>query len=386
MSFHVFISTAEISGDIHGSHVVKILNKLHPRQFIFSGLGGEHMRSAGVNILYDISTQSSIGLQEGIRFAFSSFGILKQTKKWIKNNSIDLFLAIDGQGRNLFLGRSIQKLGIKTAYFFPPLAFLWGSWNVPKLLAYDLLICPFTPNAQYLERKGAKVIRTGHPFSTYPKSIDKKKFKKFFGLDPRKKVLALFPGSRYQEVEKLTGVFAKTADKLFRRDENLQILLALSHSSYRPIIENQIALAGVNVPIKIITEKDRSKDVLKAADFLLAASGTVTLQAAFFYLPTAIAYRISPLSTWIGSKFLKRLLFGMPNILAGEEIFKEFLNSECNPENLTNYIESILFNPQGHKLVVNKITDLVERIRVPNHEKILGNAIYNLVSGKQTTV
>ena len=174
-TFHLFISTAEISGDHHGGHVVSILNELYPGQFRFSGLGGKKMKALGVEVLYDLSTKSSVGLQEGFRFAKHTIHILKYIKEWIKNNSVDLFLAIDGQGRNLPLGQFAQKLGIKTAYFFPPLVFLWGGWNIPKLKKYDLLLCAFEANAKVLANKGAKVKLVGHPFSTYPKVIDKKK-------------------------------------------------------------------------------------------------------------------------------------------------------------------------------------------------------------------
>ncbi len=374
-TFHLFISTAEISGDHHGAQIVRTLKELYPNQFRFSGLGGKEMRSLGVEILCDLSTQSSVGLQEGIRFVKSSFRVLKQTKEWIKNNSVDLFLAIDGQGRNLPLGKTIQKLGIKTAYFFPPLVFLWGSWNTPKLKKYDLLLCPFEPNAKFLSNKGANAVFTGHPFSTYSKTINKKKAKGDLSIDPKKKVLALFPGSRYQEIEKLTNIFLKTAVKLKSQNENLDIFLSLSHEHYRKFIENEISKTGAKVKVVIgLAEK-----LLTAADFLLAASGTTTLQAAFHYLPTAIAYRVSPLTTLLAKIFLKGNFFGMPNILAGREIYKEFLNNDCSPERLATYIENILFNDYNYQKVVEESKKITDKIRVEHHRALLGEAIYRLI-------
>ena len=336
------------------------------------------MKSLGVQVLKDLSTQSSIGLQEGIRFVTSSARILKDTKRWVQNNAVDLFLAIDGQGRNLPLGASIQKLGIKTAYFFPPLIFLLGGWNVPKLRKYDLLLCPFAANAQVLKSRGCSVVSTGHPFSLYPQTVDKRKAKSKLALDPKGKVLALFPGSRYQEVEKLTGIFLQTAGKLKAKYEPLQILLALSHEAYRPHIEAEIRRWGVKTTIIY----KRVEEVMAAADFLLAASGTTTLQAAFHYLPTAIVYRLSPLSTWVGRRVVKGNFFGLPNILAKEELFKEFLNRDCNPDSLYDYIEGVLFDKHQYQEVVRKTRRLVDEIRVPEHDILVGTAIYDLLQGK----
>ena len=343
------------------------------------------MRSQGVKILADLSTQSSIGIQESIRFIKPSIGLLKRTLSWIKAQGVDLFLAIDGQGRNLSLGASIQTLGIKTVYYFPPLAFLWGAWNIPKLRKYDLLICPFVPNQQFLEKKGCKTVASGHPFSTYNQQFNPLKAKESLGLDKRKKIISLFPGSRYQEIENLTPIFLETMKRLLnlrtqaklKESDEIEIVMALSHEDFRTSIEVEIEKSSLDIKL---LDSDKTELIMQASDFLLAASGTVTLQAAFHYLPTAIAYKISRFSAWLGKKLLKGGMFGMPNILAGKELFKEFLNKDCNPNTLSWHINNVLFDQSKYQQLVADIKELITAIKVDNHEKILAESIYKLLA------
>ena len=206
----------------------------------------------------------------------------------------------------------------------------------------------------------------------------KKKAKSNFLIDPQKKVLTLFPGSRYQEIEKLTSVFLQTANQIKKIDKSVQIFLSLSHEDYRKYIENQITKTKAEVKLVIGV----ARELLEASDFLLSASGTATLQSAFHYLPTAIAYRISPLTTLLGKIFVKGKFFGMPNILANGEIYREFLNDDCNPKVLADHIDSILFNEDNYQKMVKKSKELIDKIRIEDHPVLLGKSIHNLMTSE----
>src|SRR5258708_2882288 len=125
-----------------------------------------------------------------------------------------------------------QKLGLKTVYYFSPPVSIWGKWNIRRMRPYDLLLCPFQSDVDLYLSGGVKCLWTGHPFSLLEKSPDRKSYRKKLGFDPDRKLVALFPGSRFQEIEKLTFLFLKVAARLQDADPSLQFVLSLAHPDF----------------------------------------------------------------------------------------------------------------------------------------------------------
>ena len=368
--YRIFISTAEISGDLHGATLVRNLNRRYPGQFEFSALGGEALRQEGVDILEDLSTQSSIGLQESLRYVFHSFGLVRRIRRHLKTWKPDLTLCIDGQGRNLPLGRMAHRMGLKTAYYFPPLVFIWGRWNLRRMRDFDLILCPFHPNAELIRTVHPRVVYTGHPFSILPESIGKEEARERLGL-AQNPIIGLFPGSRHQEVVALTKIFLLVGKKILQAIPHAHVVVSLAHPEYgrliRRMTERYLPQARVIA--------DECPLVMQASDFLLACSGTATLEAAFYAVPTAVAYRISQFSYLLARLLIHVDYISMTNILSGEEIFKEFINRDCSVENLSRYALSILKDKSLWESIVSKTQNLVRNIRVPDHVHILTSSI-----------
>lgn len=373
--FHVFISTAEVSGDVHGAALIRHLHELHPGRFSFEAIGGPEIASTGTPLYRDLSTQSSIGIIEGLRFLFSSLGLFKDLRRHFREKKIDLVILIDGQGRNIPIGKEAQKAGLKTIYYFPPPVSIWGKWNVKKMLPYDLLLCPFENDAEIYRKAGGRTLWTGHPFSLLEKNHDRTAYKKKLGLDPSKKTVALFPGSRFQEIETLTGVFMKTARLLLNWNPELQFVLSLSHPAYGKEVGEWIRRSGV--PVSLVER--RSDDAMKASDFLITASGTATLQAAYYTLPMAICYKISWSSYWIYRALVDVRHIGLPNLAAGREICREFIQRRCNPENLFEYAKSHLENMAVHRETAAELSKVREALSTPDPFALMAQGILGVL-------
>lgn len=373
--FRVFISTAEVSGDVHGAALIRYLNEQYPGRFKFEAIGGPEIAATGTPLYRDLSTQSSIGIIEGLRFLFSSLGLFKDLSRHFRETKIDLVILIDGQGRNIPIGKEAQKAGLKTIYYFPPPVSIWGRWNVKKMLPYDLLLCPFKNDAEIFQKAGGRTLWTGHPFSLLEKNPDRAVYQQKLGLKPGKKTVALFPGSRFQEIETLTGIFMKTARLLLDWDPDLQFVLSLSHPAYGNEVGEWIRRSGL--PILLVER--RPDDVMKASDFLITASGTATLQAAYYSLPMAICYKISWSSYWIYRVLVDVRHIGLPNIAAGREICREFIQRNCNPENLFEYAKSYLESEERRKETSSELAEVREALSTPNPFALMAEGILGVL-------
>jgi len=371
-TYRIFISATEVSADEHGANLVRHLKKYYPRKFTFYAVGGEHLKKAGVRIYKDISTRSTVGFTEGLGQVKSGFTILGELKMYLQQKKIDLLLCIDGQGRNLPLGKAAAAMGLKTVYYFPPPVFIWGSWNIKKLKNYDLLLCPFKANARIYRQAGINTLYTGHPFA-FLRSASRAASKKKLGLKPRPRLVALFPGSRVQEIKKLLPVFLQTAALLREQcKQELQFAIAISHKGYKKVIKK--ISAGRNIPL-IYGRSDR---LLQAADFLITASGTVTLKAAMFNTPMAVCYKVSWFTYFIGRLLVKVPWIGIVNILAGKTVCREFINRDCRPSRIAAYTQRVISSKAEKKTVQKMFAQIRKKIKAPDPARKTAAAVYNV--------
>lgn len=403
---HVLIGCFDVSGDHHTANFIKLTRKRYPNRFIFSTLAGQEVKKLAqkkpaknqtndIIFLEDTSLESSVGLLEGLRFYLSTISLFKKIEKYIdtcanikndiKNKEkpnktsnqtscrldfgfplaksvvppgpIDLLLCVDGQSRNLELAERLRKKKIPTAYFFPPPVFIWGKWNIKKLKKFDLLLCPFLQNHQVLKKAHAKSIYIGHPFATKEEMAVSKKSDRQLKIAANQPLLSIFPGSRVQEIEKLTIPFVKAALVLLKKYPNLRCIISLSHEKFKTLLDEQISLLVKNdIDQKKLVKKisviyGKWNEIIAHSTFAFLCSGTVTLRAALAGTPHLIAYRISALSFLI-ARFLVYVKFiGIANILANRELAPELINRQANFHQFVKTAEPYL---KDKKLVEKK--------------------------------
>ena len=346
MAPKIFISAAEVSGDVHGARLAKEIKLIEPDAVLY-GMGGEQMIAAGVDVWFDITEKSTIGLVEALRYLPSHLMTLRKIKKALKQTNPDAVILVDAQGFNMPVAAAAKKLGIKTIYYIAPQEWLWGTKKGIKKVVntIDLIIAIFEKEAKAYKEAGGKVIFHGHPIIDLatPK-FSKDNVRKAATVKEGAPYVGLFPGSRKQEIEGLLPIMLD-AIKLIEKDAGkVNVLLGLSSAKFKSKVEKMVEERKQDV---FVFEKG-TYDALAFTDVNIAASGTIVLEAAVLNAPVVMTYKLSPLTYFIGKHILKigdRLpYFSMPNLLANEAIVPELVQKDATPKKIAKETLELLQN------------------------------------------
>ena len=322
------ISAAEVSADILGSYLAKELKDC----YLF-GMGGEKMRSAGVDVRIDITEKSSVGIIEALKYLPSHLFTLRSMKDMLKKEKPDALILIDAQGFNMPLASFAKNLGIRTIYYIAPQEWLWGTKKgVERVVkTIDLIVSIFKKEHDVYKAAGGNSVYFGHPILDVVKpSMKKEDFCREFSLDPKEKIIALCPGSRSQEIKNLFPILLDVAGRI----KGAQFILPISSSKFKDKIKSEISRTSLN--IKII--EGHNYDVLANSDLVIAKSGTIVLECVCLDTPVIMFYKLSPITYFIGKHLLKIKLpfYSMPNLLAGKMIVPEFVMEKASADNIYN--------------------------------------------------
>jgi len=344
MSLKLMISAAEVSGDVHGAYLAKELKNINKDIELF-GMGGEQMAAAGVDVKFDITDTSTIGIFEPLKYLpnhLKSFNILK---KLMKSENPDALIVIDAQGFHMPLVKEARKLGIKTIYYIAPQEWLWGTKRGVRKVAkeLDLIVAIFEKEYEAYKETNAHVIFFGHPLVDIAKpAYTKGELRLSSYIKNGAPFIGLFPGSRKQEIDGLLPIMLDALKLIQDNFGDINPLIGLSSSKFKAKIEKMVEERKLNVSIV----EGGTYDTLAACDVSLAASGTLLLEAAIVGAPVIMTYKLSPFTAFVAKHIIridKKLSFySMPNILANEKIIPEFVMDNANAENLANEAISIL--------------------------------------------
>lgn len=340
----IFISAGEPSGDMHAARLVRELKKLR-NGLGFIGLGGKDLRKEGVHLIHTFEDLSIVGFQE----AFTRFPIIKRVLKDLVRGARNTNLAIlvDFPGFNLKLAKYLKNAGIKTIYYIVPQVWAWGKWRVKLLKKYTnltLVIFPF--EEPLLKQWGVRALYVGHPIldllNEENKSIER---------PPSRYVVGLLPGSRDDEIRRLLPKMLAIKRELEKKLEDVSFILSLVSDTPERIEEKNL---------KII--KGEARSIMKVSDLLIAASGTVSLEAGLLGKPIIILYMLSEIS-WIIAKRVARVPYiSLVNILLNERIIPEYLQ-HIHPEEIGKTALRYLKDPE----TPSKMNDIKRKLK-----KVLG--------------
>lgn len=329
------IVAGEASGDIYGADLVHETTILDGNVHFF-GIGGARMREAGVQTLVDSADMAVVGLVEVIKhFDVISAAFLK-LKRILLNNPPDLLILIDYPGFNLRLAKVAKKAGVRVLYYISPQIWAWRQGRVKKiarLVDHMAVILPF--EAAFYEKTGVPVSFVGHPMLDMVQvKLDRGAAARSFGLDPQRKIIGLFPGSRKNEIERLLPVIVSSAAKLKEQFPEIQFVLPLASTLQPSDIQPQFEAAQLDVMIT----SERIHDLIRACDAVISVSGTVTLEIALVGTPMVIIYRLSPITYHLARRLIKIDNIGLCNIVAGKTVVRELIQDEASPENIVTEI------------------------------------------------
>lgn len=333
------IVTGEASGDLHGAHVVREIKKLLPNIDCY-GIGGTQMQQAGVDIQTNVSELSVVGLVEVLKHYPRLRKILNNTKDTLKLKKPDLLILIDSPDFNLPLAKTAKQCGIKVLYYISPQIWAWRKGRITLIQKYvDMMAVVFPFEEKFYLDAGVPVEYVGHPLTKEAKAtVNKNQFINSAGLDPGKKLIGLFPGSRVSEIENNYPIILSAADNLLQKRQDIQFITPIATTLSDDLIQKYISESN----IEIFTTSDNIYDVINACDAIAAASGTVTLQITLMQIPMLIVYKISPTTYKIFKRIVKFSYAGIANVIAGKEISREFIQADATIENISTELNKLL--------------------------------------------
>ncbi|HNF08840.1 MAG TPA: lipid-A-disaccharide synthase [Pseudomonadales bacterium] len=331
MSPRIALVAGEVSGDLLGGPLMAALKQRFAHAS-FEGIGGERMLAQGLSPLAEMERLSVMGLVEVLGRLPELLALRHRlVSHWI-DDPPDLFIGIDAPDFNLGLEARLHAAGIRTAHYVSPSVWAWRQGRVKKIgKAVDLMLTLFPFEADFYRKADVAVEFVGHPLADELIEFgDAAAHRAAFDLSAEVPLVALLPGSRAGEVSRLAPLFFDTAAWCLRRLPALRFILPCANTARRAQLEQLLAQRDDSLPISLVD--GRSREAMAAADAVLVASGTATLEAMLIGRPMVIAYRLAPLSFWILSKLVKVPHVGLPNLLLHEQIVPEFLQNAAQPE------------------------------------------------------
>jgi lipid-A-disaccharide synthase len=356
----ILIVTGEASGDLHGAHLVRALKKQLLNSAIY-GVGGNHLKAEGVILLSNSDELGVVGVSEVLKKLGTVVNVFRKLARFLKEQRPDLLILVDYPEFNFRLARVAHKVGIPIVYYISPQVWAWRSARVKliqKLVTKMIVIFPF--EREFYQQHGVDVEWVGHPLvETVKSSLTKEEFCRQYGLDPSNPIIGILPGSRESEVQRLLPVMVAAAQQIHQQQPNVQFVLPLA-SSLQPS-----HLLTWELPPYIHLTRRQTYETINAADLVVTASGTVTVETALLETPMIITYIVSPLTYWLGKHMINVPFIGMVNLIAGKQIVPELIQTMVTPERITQAVLTLLHDPAGLTAMHQDLRGVRQKLGAP---------------------
>ena len=370
------IVAGEASGDLHGSRVVEALLRSDPALQVLA-VGSERMRQAGAEMILDSSRLSVVGLTEVLGRGRSLWNAYWAINNFLKKSGLALLILIDFPDFNLLLARTAKKVGVPVLYYISPQVWAWRSGRVNKIARYVnkmAVIFPF--EVPLYQKTGMEVEFVGHPLldilATAPRG--RLPFNEEFKGDP---LIALLPGSREKEVQSLLPEMVHAADILTRAKPGAKFILPAA-----PTVDAEDLRKNIHSQSATITVVEgQTYAVIRAADLVIVASGTATLETAIMGKPMVIIYRVSPLSYWVGKAMVKVNWVGLVNIVAGKGVVPELLQGEAKGRQIADAALQILDDETYRRGMLEDLAVVREKLGTPGASQRVAKIALDMIAG-----
>jgi len=327
------IVAGEASGDLLGSHLIRALKQQRP-DIEFVGIAGPKMMNEGAQSLFPIERLSVRGYLEVIKHLWGLLKLRRQLLNHFLENRLDLFIGIDAPDFNFWLERKLKNKGVKTIHYVSPSIWAWRKNRIKKIkhaVTEILALFPFEP-ALY-RNAGIPVSYVGHPLADMlPLVPDVAGARETLKLDSTALIIAMLPGSRQSEVQQHADLFVQAAKRIYAERPDAKFLVPLITRETRRIFEQVIFNEPEQLPLELLF--GHAHDAMEAADVVIVASGTATLEAALLKKPMVITYRMPKLSWQLLKRMRLQPYVGLPNVLAERFVVPELLQDDATPEKL----------------------------------------------------
>jgi lipid-A-disaccharide synthase len=328
----IVLVAGEASGDLHAGALAAELRRRAP-ELALAGIGGDRMRAAGVELLEHSDRLAVMGFVEVLKHVPAHYALLRRLTDRLRNGTVALLVLVDYPGFNLKLAAAATGAGVPVLYYITPQVWAWGAGRLTKMariVTRAAVILPFEESL--LRAHGVDATFVGHPLLDRAEGMpDRAAARAALGLSPSERVLALFPGSREQEIERHLDLFVATARELESRVPGLKVIVSAAPT---------VRLDPHRCPYPQVGSA--SFTVLRAADAAMCKSGTTTLEAAVAGCPLVVAYRTSPWTYAIARRLVRIPNIGLVNVVAGRQIAREFVQDALVPRDVADALEPLL--------------------------------------------
>jgi lipid-A-disaccharide synthase len=365
-SLRVAIVAGETSGDALGAALIAAL-RARSGPIEIRGVAGPAMRAAGCVALADANELAVMGLIEPLRHLPRLLRLRAMLIDRIGAWRPDVFIGIDAPAFNLGLAARFKSRGIATVQYVSPQVWAWRPGRVRKIARRcDLVLCllPFEP--EFYRSHAVRAEFVGHPLADQiPLVPDRPAARAALGLPVHGAVLALLPGSRVGEVQRLAPAFIATASELSRRRPGLQLLAPMANAAVRAVFQRALAAAPQAPRLQLYLLDGQARSALTAADAALVASGTATLEALLCRCPMVVAYRVGAVTALLlrTLRLVRLPYFSLPNLLAGEALVPEFFQEAVSSENLSGAVERALDDDARREYLQRAFLQVHESLR-----------------------
>ena len=350
----LLIIAGETSGDQHGAAMVRVLREDFPDLPIF-GVGGEAMRAAGVETLFDVEALNVVGLVEVLAKVPSGLLMARRLLRAARERGARVVVLIDAPGFNLPFARWAKQAGLRVVYYVSPQIWAWRQNRVHKVARrVDKMLTLFPFEVPFYAAAGVDAEYVGHPLLDFlPGLPDRSQAAQTLGLDAQRPIVALLPGSRRREVELLLEPML-AALSLIRHDlPEVQGVLPVAPTVAATVQQIVSGFSGT-----LAVARQQSLTALCAADFALVASGTATLEAGLIGTPMVIVYRVNRLTAWLAKRLLRVPHIGLINIVAERQVVPELLQEAVSPRTMAATALSVLRDSAEARRIRGELTAL----------------------------
>lgn len=351
----VFISCGEASGDLYAAALVRALRERAPGLTV-GGFGGPQLAAEGAALTGTYDGLSVTGLTEAIGVLRRSFAMLRALEQAARETRPDVFVAIDFPDFNFRLLPRMKALGVPIVYYISPQLWAWRAGRIETIKRYvDRMLVIFPFEQEIYERAGVPVTFVGHPLIELAAATEPRApFLERHGLDPSRPIVALLPGSRPNEIRHVLHTLLDAVPKIEAAVPRVQFLIARA-----PGLDDALF---AKVPSRVAIAVRAADAVLDAADVVITASGTATVQTALHEKPMVIVYRVSPTTYAIGKRLVGVSTFGMVNLVAGRTIVPELIQSAFTPDAVAAAAVPLLASPERAAAMREDVREVKRRL------------------------
>ncbi len=381
LPLHIGIVVGEASGDLLAAGLVKEL-KRRQIPFIIEGITGPEIQKQGARSFCSMEKLSVMGLGEILKRLPQLLRCRQQITRYFISHPPDVFIGVDAPEFNLDVEKKLKRQHIPTVHYVSPSVWAWRRWRLKKIAqSVNLMLCLFPFEKQFYQEYQIPVRCVGHPFADeIPFVIDERAARKTLGLPELAPIMALLPGSRANEIHYLGRLFLETAEQCYQQNPQLIFVAAMVNQERRQQFTQLAKMYAPTLPLQIIC--GQSRQVMAAADLVLLASGTASLEAMLLKKPMVVAYRMSTLSYWMAKCLIKVNYIALPNLLANKLLVPEFIQAQAIVKNLAQALTYYLNNPDIVSKLKQEFLRLHQQLRANASQQAL-DAILKLLNTRQ---